>query len=220
MAKRKRADVIGDDAKGDVRRLLRVESCGLRAVRQRACVFFAAQFFELVEDRSENVGLVIRDRSGEIGEIFGALNDRGHALETHSGIDVALRQRRESAVRVRIELDEHQIPNLDAARVFFVHQRATGVAVGREIDMHFRARPARAGVAHHPEIVRFPAVENVNCRIEIGLAKQSRPMIVRFLVELARFAGSGFVNSRVKPLAQETSSVRRVIPTPIRSLLF
>ena len=55
-------------------------------------VFLAAQFFDLVEDRTENVGLVIRDRSGEIGEIFRALDDRGDALETHAGIDVPLRQ--------------------------------------------------------------------------------------------------------------------------------
>ena len=104
---------------------------------------------------------------------------------------------------LRIELDENEIPNLDAARIFLVHQRAARVAIGREIDMHLRARPARAGIAHHPEIVGFAAIENVNCWIEISLAKQSRPMIVRFLVELARFAGAGFVNSRVKPLRRK-----------------
>jgi hypothetical protein len=37
--------------------------------------------------------------------------------------------------------------------------------------MHFRARPARAGVAHHPEIVRLSATKNVNLWIEIGFAK-------------------------------------------------
>ena len=60
---------------------------------QRDRVFFAAQFFELIEDWAKDVGLVIRDGSGEIGEIFCVLNDRGDALETHSGIDVTLRQR-------------------------------------------------------------------------------------------------------------------------------
>ena len=140
-------------------------------IRQRAGVFFAAQFFQLVEDRAKNVGLVIRSCSGKIGEILGALNDCDGALETHSGIDVSLRQRRECAVRVRIELDEHQVPNLDATRIIFVHKRATRVAVWRQIDVHFRARSARAGVAHHPEIVGFPAAENVNFWIEIGFAK-------------------------------------------------
>ena len=140
-------------------------------IRQRAGVFLAAQFFDLVENRAEDVGLVIGNCSGKIGEIPGALNDCDGALETHSGIDVSLRQRRECTVRVRIELDEHQVPNLDATRIIFVHERATGVAVRRQIDMHFRARPARAGVAHHPEIVGFSAAENVNFWIEIGFAK-------------------------------------------------
>ena len=62
-------------------------------------------------------------------------------------------KRRECAVRIRIELDEDQIPNLDAARIALVDQRAARVAVRREIDVQFGARAARAGVAHHPEIV-------------------------------------------------------------------
>ena len=128
-------------------------------------------FSSLVEDRAENVGLVVRDRAGEIGEIFCALDDRGDALETHSGIDVTLRQWRERAVRVRVELDENQIPNLDAARIVFVHERAARVAVRSQIDMQLRARAARAGVAHHPEVVGLVAVDDVDRRIEIGFAK-------------------------------------------------
>ena len=64
-----------------------------------------------------------------------------------------------------------KVPNLDATRIIFVHERATRVAVWRQIDVHFRARSARAGVAHHPEIVGFSAAENVNFWIEIGFAK-------------------------------------------------
>ena len=72
---------------------------------------------------------------------------------------------------IRVELDENQIPDFDAARVAFVHQRAARVAVRREIDMYLRARSARAGVAHHPEIVFLVAVDDVNCGVEIGFAK-------------------------------------------------
>ena len=93
------------------------------------------------------------------------------ALEAHAGIDVTLRQRREGAVRIGVELDENQIPNLDAARIVLVHQRAVGVAIRRKIDVQFRARSARAGVAHHPEIVLLVAVNDVDLRIEIGFAK-------------------------------------------------
>ena len=62
-------------------------------------VFLAAQFFDLIEDRAKNIGFVIGNGAGEIGKIFRALNDRGHALETHAGIDVPLRKRRKRSVR-------------------------------------------------------------------------------------------------------------------------
>ena len=73
--------------------------------------------------------------------------------------------------------------------------------------MHFRAWPARAGVAHHPEIVGFPAAENVNFWIEIGFAKQTGPVIVRFLVELARFARTGLKNRRIQPLRRKFPAI-------------
>ena len=105
--------------------------------------------------------------------------------------------------RLRIELDENQIPNLDAARIILVHKDATRMAVWRQIDVHFRARPARAGVAHHPEIVGFPAAENVNFWIEIGFAKQMSPMIVGFLIELTRLVRPGLINRRIKPFGRK-----------------
>src|SRR4051812_29580237 len=59
--------------------------------RQRAGVFLAAKFFQLIENWAKNVSLVIRSGAGKIGKIPGALNDCDGALETHSGIDVSLR---------------------------------------------------------------------------------------------------------------------------------
>ena len=59
---------------------------------KRAGVFLAAKFFDLIEDRAKNIGLVVGNGAGKIGEIFRALNDCGHALETHAGIDVTLRK--------------------------------------------------------------------------------------------------------------------------------
>ncbi len=72
------------------------------------------------------------------------MDNRCHALETHAGVDVALREWNildaagvsDPGYGLRVELDENQIPNLDGARVLFVHQRAARVAVGRKIDMH------------------------------------------------------------------------------------
>src|SRR5439155_7549994 len=122
------------------------------------------------------------------------------SLKAHSCIVVTLGERSERGIRVRIELDENEIPNLDAARVLFVYECAARVTIGREIDMYFGARPAWAGVAHHPEIVDLAAVQNVNSRIKVGFAKQMRPVLICFLVELARLVRPGFVNGRVKSL--------------------
>ena len=73
--KGERADVVGDDAEGDIVFFLFGVASGT-ADRQRGSVGFAAEFFELVEDRAEDVGLVVRDaRVGEIGEIICALDD-------------------------------------------------------------------------------------------------------------------------------------------------
>ena len=99
------------------------------------------------------------------------MNDRSHALEAHSGIDVTLRKRRKAAIGVCVELDEHKIPNFDAPRIFFVDERATGIAQRREIDVHLRARTARAGITHHPEIVFLVPIDDVNGGIEVGVAK-------------------------------------------------
>src|SRR4029077_3513980 len=158
---------------------------------------------DFVEDRAEDVSFVIRNCSGKIRKILGALNDRYGALEAHSSIDVTLRQRGERSVWVRVELDENEVPNLDATRVFLVHELAACVAIGRKVDVHFRARPTGTGVAHHPEIVSLATVENVNSRIEIGFTKQMSPVLVCFLVELAGFARTGFINGCVKPLRRK-----------------
>ena len=60
--------------------------------------------------------------------------------------------------------------------IAFVHERALRVAVRREIDVDFRARTARAGVAHHPEIILLVAVDDVNRGIESRRRGKSRPV--------------------------------------------
>ncbi len=72
--------------------------------------------------------------------------------------------------------------------VAFVHERAAGVAGGREVDVDFGARAARAGVAHHPEIVLLVAVDDVDGGIESGAAEFLGPEVPGFLIELARVA--------------------------------
>src|SRR4029078_812750 len=97
---------------------------------------------------------------------------------------------------------------------------ATRVAVWRQVDMHFRARPTRTRVAHHPEIVGLAAAENMNFWLEIGFTKQTGPVIVRFLVELTRLAGAGLINRRVKALRRKFPAVPEEIPRPLDCFLF
>ena len=86
--------------------------------------------------------------------------------------------------------------------------------------MHLRARAAWAGIAHHPEIVFFIPVDDVNGGIEIGIAKQAGPMIVGFLVELARFACSRPINGRVKPLRRKFPASDYQLPRPFDRFAF
>ena len=128
--------MVGDDAKRNVDLLL-IGLTSTSVFRNRRSIFFAAQFFQLIENRTENISLIVRDRLREIGQILRTLNDRGHTLEAHPGVDVALWQRRKRSVRIGVELDEDQIPNLDAARILRVHEFPPRVAIRCKIDVHF-----------------------------------------------------------------------------------
>ena len=194
-----------------------------RVAGQRAAVFFAGKFFQLVEDRTKDVGLVIGNFcAGEIGKILRALNDRSYALETHAGINMLGGQRRKRAVGIRVELDEDEIPDFDAARIAFVHKASARVTGGSQINVQFRARAARAGFAHHPEVVFLVAVNDVNFRIESGSAKFFRPETPRFLIEFARivFRFVGIVNGGIKALRRKFPDADDEFPRPINRFLF
>ena len=53
-----RPNVVGDDPEGHVHLLLLGVS-GAARLRQRGTVFLAAELFDLVEDRAEDIGLVV-----------------------------------------------------------------------------------------------------------------------------------------------------------------
>ena len=96
-----------------------------------------------------------------------ALDDLRDAFEAHAGIDVLRGERRELAAGVAVELDEDEVPDFHHARVFAVDLRPAGF-VGRAVDVDFRARAARAGVAHFPEVV-FAEVVDVVVALEAVL---------------------------------------------------
>ena len=131
-----------------------------------------------------------------------------------------MRQRRKIAIGVGVELNENQIPNLDAARIVLIHERTARVAIRRKIDVQFGTGTAWAGVAHHPEIILLVSVNDVDRGIEIGFAKQACPVIVRFLIELARLVRPGFVNGGVKALRRKTPAPNDQFPRPFDRFFF
>ena len=211
-----RADVVADDPKGGVDFFL---SGGIVALKCRG-VFFAAQFFELGKDGTENVGVVIGNRPAEVSEVARRLDDGGDTLEAHPGVHVPGGERHEGAVRVGVVLDENEVPNLDALPAAGVDEAAFRVGLRREVDVQLAARAARAGVAHHPEIILFVAVDDVHGGVEPGGGEDRRPTVVRLLVELARVAFRGLVHGGVEPLFRETPHAGEQFPSPLDRLLF
>ncbi len=108
-------------------------------MRHRQCppVAFAAQLRKLFKDRPEHATVIVRNWFTEILEAFGTLDYAGYAFKTHAGIDMTSRQKRESTVRIRIELNENQIPDLNAKRVSLVDQFSAAIPFQCQIDVNF-----------------------------------------------------------------------------------
>ncbi len=124
------AQVVGDDA---VARLV-------RALRRHARRVDGGG-----DQVPHRVGLVV---------VVRALQHRRDALEPHAGVDRGPRQLDAPAGLELLELHEDEVPDLDEPVAVLV--RAAGRAagdVGAVVVEDLRARAARAGIAHLPEIV-------------------------------------------------------------------
>ncbi len=127
---RTRPQMVGDDAVRGLALALGVD---------------AGEVGDRLDQRGEHVDLVI---------VVGALQHRGHALEPHAGVDRGPRQVDALAARQLLVLHEHEIPDFDETV-------ALGVGAARRpardvlavIVENLRARPARPGFAHGPEII-------------------------------------------------------------------
>ena len=108
-----------------------------------------------------------------------ALQHGGDALQPHAGIDRRARQRHPVARCALVELHEHQVPDFDEAVAILV--RATRRPAGNLVAMvveDFRARAARASIAHLPEIVGGADADDP----VVGQAGDLLPQPVRLLV--------------------------------------
>ena len=96
----------------------------------------------MVVDTSQ-ISRSFNQRKDEIGFVVvrNLLQDLSHALEAHPGVDVAIRQRSERALRIAIRLHEHQVVELDETVV--VLQIDSFISEFRlEVVIDLRTRPA------------------------------------------------------------------------------
>ena len=108
-----------------------------------------------------------------------ALEHGGDALEPHAGVDRRARQVDPLAARQRLELHEHEIPDLDEAVAVRIGRAwRTARDVVPVIVENLRARAARAGVAHRPEIVARRDADDPL----LGEAGDLPPQIERFVI--------------------------------------
>ena len=121
----------------------------------------ARQFLRLVNQRQEQIGLVVG---------IDALQDRHDALEAHAGIDVLGGQRMQFRRAGALVLNEHQIPDFQEARAIAVDAaHVTGhvllVAILRAaIVVNLAVGTARPDLGHFPEV--FFAAEEQQMRLD------------------------------------------------------
>ena len=125
-----------------VRDDLVAEALGLEAFR-----VVAQQLPHPRVDRREQVGVVVAGH---------ALDDARDALEAHARVDARRRQRRQRAIRVELELHEHEVPDLEPARAVLAVVRDALRALGQvraAVVVELRAGTARPDVGHPPPVL-------------------------------------------------------------------
>src|SRR5262245_38585619 len=117
----------------------------------------------------------------EIGfeDAVDALQDGGHALQPHAGVDRRTRQRHALLLRHLLELHEDEIPELEEAiAVLLRTARRPAPDVLAAVDEDLRAGAARAGIAHRPEIIRGRDADDAVVRKAGDLLPVSRRIVV------------------------------------------
>ncbi len=152
--------VIRNDAQGGVRVVAVV-------------VAYSGEFGHVLDEGLEEVGIVVGAH---------ALTDRRNALKAHAGVDGGMGQGNARAVRLLVELHEHEVPDFKETVAITGADAAVRAAghVRALIIVDFRTRPAGAGIAHAPEVVLVPEAENAFR----GHARHLLPQFEGFVVVL------------------------------------
>ena len=87
-----------------------------------------------------------------------ALQHRGDSFQAHARVNRRLGQGLQPALGIPVELHEDQVPDLhEAVAIRVGAARRAAWRLLAIVVKNLAARPARAGLAHGPEIVGLPA---------------------------------------------------------------
>ena len=156
--------MVGDYAHCDVR-------------LRRLAIAAAREFRNFIQNRAEDVGIIIRLLS---------LHHHTETLKAHTRINHALWQSVQCTVGFAVILHKDEIPNLNHLRIIFIDQFSS--CYGRlffsraYVDMYFRARSTRTRLTHFPEVVVLVAVDDMVFR-EVSAPYRCRLIVSRkFLI--------------------------------------
>ena len=153
------ADVVGDDADGDI-------------VLVVLAVFFAGDALNMVQNGGDGVHLK---------QVAYALHNARQTLQTHTGVDVGLGKQLIVTLAVGVELAEHEVPDLHIA-VAVAADAAGGLVAAvflAAVKVNFAAGTAGTG-AMLPEVVLFAEAHHV----AFGDADDLSPDVVSLVVLL------------------------------------
>jgi hypothetical protein len=128
-------------------------------------------------------------------------------LQPHPGVHVLGREELERAVLLAVELDEDVVPELDDIGVARVDQ-ARGVPPADAVEVDLRAWPARARLAHLPEVVLHPPRQHVVRRQEL------EPQVPRLGVRLQPRHRVPLEVRRVHPVRGHPVDLRQQLEPP------
>ena len=142
------------------------------------------------------------------------LQNGSQTLQTHAGVHARCGQRLDVALLVHVELHEHVVPDFDETVAVFIGRarRATGNVFAVVVE-DFRARTARAGVSHHPEVVGLVTSALVVANADHALWRQAN-FLGPDVIGLVVFS----VHRRQQTLLGQLVDLGQQLPSPLQRL--
>ena len=152
-----REDALRDQERGGAR-VVRDDTHGDVVIRLRRAVALAADHGGEVHDGTQEVCVVVAEH---------VLRDHAHTLESGASVDAGRGERHQAAVRLPIELHEHEVPQLEPAAAVgrgLLTELARVHLVDTQAVVQLAAGAAWTGVAHLPEVVGRAAADDALVR--------------------------------------------------------